>query len=52
MNYIVVRCVNPSIPDAPNWRILACEKRLRGTEKSYDVVDSVITSRRDFSIIN
>ena len=28
------RNLNPSVLDAPNWRILAFEKRLRETERS------------------
>ena len=28
------RIINPSVPDAPNWRISAFEKRLHETERS------------------
>ena len=42
----------PSVSAAPNWRISAFAKRLRETQRSQNVVDSVKTSGVGFSIIN
>ena len=33
-NWIQVSSIFNEVPDAPNWRILALEKRLRETERS------------------
>ena len=44
--------VNPSVPDVPNWRISAFEKKLCETEWSNNVVHNVKRSGRGFSIIN
>ena len=47
-----VRPLNPSVPDAPNWRISVFEKRLHETETSKNVVGSVKRSGVNSSIIS
>ena len=43
---------NPSVPDAPTWRISAFEKILYESESSQSIADSVKRPGRGFSITN